>query len=88
MIKKILILLLVCGCRKTESRINPIDLSKVVNVMDYGAVGNGIANDTKAFEMAMNKAFQLKQQVYIPNGIFKALLIFQHNADAILQKTR
>jgi hypothetical protein len=88
MIKKILILLLVCGCRKTESRINPIDLSKVVNVMDYGAVGNGIANDTKAFEMAMDKAFQLKQQVYIPNGIFKARVTLSHDGLEMIGETQ
>jgi hypothetical protein len=37
-----------------------------VNVLDYGAVGNGIANDTSAVQAALNTG----KSVYFPEGVY------------------
>jgi hypothetical protein len=42
----------------------------VINVLDYGAVGNGIANDTAAIQAAIDAA-QGTQQVFFPAGTYK-----------------
>jgi len=36
------------------------------NVRDYGAVGDGVTNDTAAFQAAIDN--ELGQPVYVPNG--------------------
>jgi hypothetical protein len=43
---------------------------EVINVLDYGAVGNGIANDTAAIQAAIDAA-QGTQQVFFPAGTYK-----------------
>lgn len=40
----------------------------MVNVKDMGAVGDGIADDTKAFRDAVKKAGETKVDVYVPYG--------------------
>jgi hypothetical protein len=40
----------------------------VINVKDFGAVGNGVANDRTAFTNAMNAASTTKKKLYIPAG--------------------
>lgn len=42
-----------------------------VNVRDFGAVGNNVANDTVAFELAINKAIELQVPLYIPGGTYR-----------------
>ena len=39
----------------------------VVNVKDFGAVGDGVADDTAAFEKAANQ----KKAVYVPSGSYR-----------------
>jgi hypothetical protein len=43
--------------------------SDIVNVKDFGAVGDGVANDTAAIQAAVNYAGQSKK-VYIPAGTY------------------
>ncbi len=42
-------------------------IQEQVNVMDYGAVGDGLTDNTKAFEIALGKG---RRMVYIPEGVF------------------
>lgn len=42
-----------------------------INVMDYGAVGNNVADDTAALQAAINAGATTKKQVIIPSGTFK-----------------
>ncbi len=56
--------------------------------MDYGAIGNGISDDTRAFQLAMDKADSLKQIVFVPNGIYKARILLTHDGLQIVGETQ
>jgi hypothetical protein len=47
---------------------------QVVNVMNYGAIGDGVADDTAAFTAAWNAALSISAvspaKIYIPNGSY------------------
>ena len=52
---------------------------EIVNVKDYGAMGNGIADDTAAIQNALNDG--VGKMVYIPSGTYNVsdTLIFKSN---------
>ena len=64
----------------TATRNLAVRASDVINVKDYGAVGNGVANDTAALQAAFNTAmgqpaghginYHLNKPVFIPAGIY------------------
>ncbi|HJV19235.1 MAG TPA: glycosyl hydrolase family 28-related protein [Sediminibacterium sp.] len=69
------------GCRKSPPPIPEPDVYfPRVNVKDFGAVGNGLADDTHAFDLAMDKANVLKLPVYVPVGIYKARVQLSHDS--------
>lgn len=43
----------------------------VVNVKDLGAVGDGVTDDTNAFQNAITQSASTKKPVYVPYGIYK-----------------
>ena len=53
----------------TTARTLANRFADVVNVKDFGAVGDGVADDTAAIQAAVNVAGQSKK-VYIPSGIY------------------
>lgn len=42
-----------------------------LSVLDYGAVGNGVANDAAAIQAAIDAAVAAKKDLYFPYGIYK-----------------
>ena len=59
--------------------------SDVVNVKDFGAVGDGVTDDTAAIQNAINTG----KSVYFPSGIYKITsiyLIFQSTRCILLWK--
>ena len=70
----IFFLLVVSGCKKeqeAEFYVLP-PLAEGVNVMETGALANGIQDDTPAFEKAMQLADSLHLPVIIPAGTYRA----------------
>lgn len=43
----------------------------MVNVKDYGAVGNGVRDDTAALQQAINSAAHLQVPVFFPRGVYR-----------------
>lgn len=41
-----------------------------VNVYDYGASGNGLIDDSLAFQLAINKAIETTGEVFVPAGVY------------------
>lgn len=48
-------------------RLSEID-SSYVNVMEYGAAGDGTSDDTAAIRKAVNAAYENSGTVYFPSG--------------------
>lgn len=82
----LILFIVLCACSKYTPA--PSDIAfHYVNVKDFGAIGDGIIDDSYAFESAMNKADSLKLPVYVPVGIYKARIILPHdNLQIIGQK--
>jgi len=55
----------------SKSFKNATKLNQLVNVIDYGAVGNGTADDTAALQAAFNAAYDLDGTIYLPPGDYK-----------------
>ncbi len=47
-----------------------ISANQRLNVLDFGAAGDGITKDTKAFQEAINQGAKDKKIVYIPDGVY------------------
>jgi hypothetical protein len=59
-------------------------MQDLVSVKDFGAVGDGIADDTAAIQAGINLACQYGGNVYLPAGTYKisAALVFSMNNSA------
>ncbi len=73
---------LMASCTKNEKSITEPDFSenfkvnysfplKYTSVKNFGAVGNGIADETLAFSKAQDYAYANKIAIFIPNGFYK-----------------
>ncbi|MEG2584051.1 MAG: glycosyl hydrolase family 28-related protein, partial [Oscillospiraceae bacterium] len=51
-------------CRESE------DIKEFINVMDYGASGDGVTDDTTALKNAVLDAKKYNKDIYIPTGTF------------------
>ena len=40
----------------------------IFDVTDFGAVGDGVTNSTSAFQTALDKAGEVKEEVVVPPG--------------------
>jgi len=70
------------SCTKNEKSITEPDFSanfkvnysfplKYTSIKNFGAVGNGIADETLAFSKAQDYAYANKIAIFIPNGFYK-----------------
>jgi len=61
------------------------NLQRGLNVKDFGAIGNGIADDTLAIQNAINQASDVGNTVYIGEGIYviSSTLIIKNNVRVI-----
>ncbi|MHA6484931.1 S-layer homology domain-containing protein [Paenibacillus sp. strain BS8-2] len=55
-----------------------------INVMDHGAVGDGVADDRPAIQHAINAA-QPGDEVYLPNGIYKLMSTYSADTHIMLK---
>jgi polygalacturonase len=46
-------------------------LTDTINVLDFGAVGDGVTNNTTAFTLAIAAASAANTALYVPTGVFK-----------------
>lgn len=54
---------------QTDSKKKPIAKDEhIINVRDYGAVGDGATDDTEAFKAAISAAIQLGRKLWVPKG--------------------
>ncbi len=60
---------LVTNIGSTQSTLSTSSIP--LNVQDYGAVGNGVADDTSAIKTAMNIATSTSRNLYFPKGTYK-----------------
>src|SRR6476619_3655796 len=66
------------------TRTMPDRLADIKNVKDFGAVGNGVANDTAAIQTAMNWAANIIGVIFFPPGTYKVtgtITLPQNNAE-------
>jgi hypothetical protein len=90
-VKKLLIILLLVSClschkEQVSEGLTLLRLPEGVNVMQQGAKGNGLTDDTPAFEKAMRVADSLKVPVIIPTGKYKANIKISYDHLSLLGK--
>lgn len=54
----------------TAERLLKDRFNDIINVKDYGAKGNGITDDTAAFQAAVSMAEQKNSVIYVPYGVY------------------
>lgn len=55
----------------TQAQLNNALASQNLNVKLYGAVGDGVANDTPAINAALADAILKRKAIYFPTGVYK-----------------
>ncbi|MFK7946100.1 MAG: glycosyl hydrolase family 28-related protein [Saprospiraceae bacterium] len=56
-----------------------------IYVTDFGAIGDGSADDTDAFEAAIDSAFITGATLYIPRGVYKITRTLEVKAGVVIQ---
>ncbi len=90
-VKKLLSIVMVISglsCQKEQDSeiYSLLPLQEGVNVMQQGAKGDGLTDDTPAFERAMKLADSLKVPVIIPTGKYKAKIKISYDDLSLLGK--
>ena len=69
----LLILTLALGCKKNDVPVpgGKDNAMPSISILEFGAIGNGVADETMAFENAQHYAYKNKVAIYIPSGKYK-----------------
>ena len=67
------------GSTPTGAINRPINekLQEYISVKDFGAVGDGVIDDTQAIQNAVNYVGSVGGTVYFPTGTYLIFLLFQ-----------
>ncbi len=86
----IAIVIFFCSCFKNEiDNVNSTNLPlKYISVKNFGVVGDGIADETIAFDKAQDYAYANKIALYIPNGYYKINLSLKYDSLIIFGETK
>lgn len=60
----------------------PVIQSNAINVTVYGAIGNGVMDDTAAIQAAANAAAAAGKQLYFPPGVYNVSAALQMSSNA------
>ena len=58
---------IVGAINELDNKINNLDVNQYINVKDYGALGDGVTDDTEAF----NRAIAAGSYVKVPEGVYR-----------------
>jgi hypothetical protein len=72
------------SCLKTIQ----IDKYKYISPKDFGAIGDGIANDSLSFSLAMIQAHKQRLPLFIPNGKYRVRLQLMYDSLEIIGESR
>jgi hypothetical protein len=72
-----------CACHKSITTITTVN-PNYINVKDFGAIGNGSADETTAFNNAMQIAKDQHKPLFIPSGIYKIGLTLLYDSLEII----
>ena len=84
----LLVIHFMCFLHLSCLKSNQIAHVKYINPKDYGALGDGIANDSLAFSIAMTKAHQNRLPILIPNGKYRVRLQLMYDSLEIIGESR
>ena len=65
----------------SKALVNKVKLNDVVSVKDFGAVGDGVADDTSSIQAALDAA----SLVFLPEGIYKTTAVLKMNDGNFIQ---
>ena len=77
---------LVTATGSTTARTLANRFADIVNVLDYGAVGDGVTDDTAAIQAAINSSSTNKiMKVFIPSGLYRTTSVLNITSPIVIE---